>query len=130
MAWPPPLPPATRSNSTPQLNDHADDHNVTAAALADIVSEFQSALADLRVETGALTGVTLDTSGDFAVTFPEPFGSVPVVMVSVAQGAPRFIQPVTLDAAGFTARAFYVTTGDVATGSLSFVTYLAVGPRA
>lgn len=40
MAWPPPLPPATRSNSTPQLDAHPDDHNLIADALAELVAAF------------------------------------------------------------------------------------------
>lgn len=36
MAWPPPLPPATRANATLQLDNHPNDHNLLAAAIAQV----------------------------------------------------------------------------------------------
>lgn len=38
MPWPPTLPPATRTNATPQQNTHPADHNMIANALADLVA--------------------------------------------------------------------------------------------
>lgn len=37
MAWPPTIPPATRSNLTPQDTDHPGDHNAISEALTDLV---------------------------------------------------------------------------------------------
>lgn len=40
MAWPPPIPPNNRANTTPQLDAHADDHNLIADALAELVNKW------------------------------------------------------------------------------------------
>jgi microcystin-dependent protein len=42
MAYPPTIPPATRTNNTPQVDDHPDDHNAIANALTDIVNALGS----------------------------------------------------------------------------------------
>lgn len=39
MAWPPPLPPTTRTNATPELDAHALDHNQLANALTVLVAK-------------------------------------------------------------------------------------------
>jgi hypothetical protein len=40
MAFPPTVPPATRTDSTPQFTNHPGDHNQISAALSDIVNEM------------------------------------------------------------------------------------------
>ena len=42
MAYPPPLPPAGRVNSTPQADNHPADHNTLVAAMTDILNELGS----------------------------------------------------------------------------------------
>lgn len=37
MAWPYPLPPNTRTNASPQQDNHPNDHNAIATALAEIL---------------------------------------------------------------------------------------------
>lgn len=76
MAWPPPLPPNTRTESTVQLGNHADDHVLTSEALAEIVNRVGAH----RIEFGQ-TDVTTDAGGEAIVTFasPYPAGSPPAV---------------------------------------------------
>lgn len=38
MAWPPPIPPNTRQNTTPELDNHPSDHNLISNALTEISS--------------------------------------------------------------------------------------------
>jgi microcystin-dependent protein len=52
MAYPPTIPPATRTNNTPQVDDHPDDHNAISAALTDIVNELG---ADPKGDYASLT---------------------------------------------------------------------------
>lgn len=40
MAYPPPTPPPTRANNTPQADNHPSDHNTIALALEDIITEL------------------------------------------------------------------------------------------
>jgi hypothetical protein len=40
MPFPPVIPPATRSNTTPQLDSHPSDHNAISNAFADIVKQL------------------------------------------------------------------------------------------
>src|SRR5215203_5099250 len=42
MAWPPVIPPATRANSTAQLDAHPSDHNAISTALTDIVARINA----------------------------------------------------------------------------------------
>ncbi|MET0578005.1 MAG: hypothetical protein ABW122_05060 [Ilumatobacteraceae bacterium] len=40
MAYPPTIPPATRVNATPQVDNHPSDHNTISTALTDIINEL------------------------------------------------------------------------------------------
>ena len=40
MAYPPTVPPATRTDSTPQFTNHPNDHNAISTALTDLVNEL------------------------------------------------------------------------------------------
>ena len=40
MAWPPVIPPVTRTNATPSLDTHPADHTEIAQALTDLVSKL------------------------------------------------------------------------------------------
>lgn len=44
MAWPPTVPPATRANATPQLDNHAADHNAVSLALTAMLPTAWTAL--------------------------------------------------------------------------------------
>lgn len=64
MAWPPTLPPTGRANSTPQVDAHPSDHNLIAAALAEIVARLgPGANTQLGYveQTAAQTGITTTT---------------------------------------------------------------------
>lgn len=40
MAYPPPVPPATRTNATPMVDNHPEDHNVISAALTEVLNHI------------------------------------------------------------------------------------------
>lgn len=42
MAWPPTIPPNTRQNTTPELDNHPSDHNTIADALTAIVTQVNA----------------------------------------------------------------------------------------
>jgi len=79
MAWPPVVPPTTRTNQTPQLDTHVNDHNQLAAAVAQLVALVPAAgaLPWGRVAYGTSTASTAGISADtdvISVTFPAVAG--------------------------------------------------------
>lgn len=76
MAWPPPIPPQTRSDSTAQLSNHPDDHNQIAGALNELVARSHN------IQFGR-TQVAVDSGGTGTITFPTPFPSIPVMVGTV-----------------------------------------------
>jgi hypothetical protein len=53
MPYPPVIPPATRTNATPQLDTHPSDHNAISQALTDIVAQLDvTAWAALTLGSG------------------------------------------------------------------------------
>ena len=79
MAWPPTIPPATRSNTTPELDNHALDHNQASEALTAIVDHV-NAVSPVEVQWG-YTAVSTDSDGLADVTYPTPFTSTPVMVI-------------------------------------------------
>lgn len=72
MAFPPTIPPATRTNATSQLDNHPSDHNAISAALTELTKH---AVLDSGSWMGALVNVT---SG------PIDAGTVTIAPVTVA----------------------------------------------
>lgn len=85
MAWPPLLPPQGRSNTTPQLTNHPDDHNRTAVALAELVAAVGAGPQVQRV--GRLAGPFAVPAGNNALfvgsTLEVSFGNVAVGMAGL-----------------------------------------------
>lgn len=52
MAWPPPIPPDTRNNQTPQLDDHVADHAQLAVAVGQLVA---AAIPRVKVSRSGLS---------------------------------------------------------------------------
>lgn len=61
MAFPPVLPPATRTDSTIAAGNHAGDHNLLAAGLADTVAEVQNKLDTDSLGAALAADRTLET---------------------------------------------------------------------
>lgn len=84
MAWPPTLPPATRTNDSGLHDDHPDDHNKLASGMADVVTKVNGIASDLdalelAVAGGAVQVLSLqvdkyETAGTF--TWTKPAGAV------------------------------------------------------
>ncbi len=117
MAWPPLVPPATRANNTPQLDNHPGDHNGLANAITDVVARL--AAAAVSQVAGAVAGATV-ASGQTATvcTFTIPAGPV-VRMVAFSWSAQNTASPdpvavIALNGPGgviYTQRAYPVTNG-------------------
>lgn len=100
MAWPPPVPPSTRNDATPQATDHADDHNQLATAV--------QALVD--------TGDWYVWGAELALTFNS--GGV----AQVPHG--RGVAPVAFGAfVTVTSRAIVLTNGVYSATNLNFVAW-------
>lgn len=56
MPFPPVVPPATRTNTTPQLDSHPSDHNAIATALATLVAMLTNAPRGYAGHTIAFAG--------------------------------------------------------------------------
>ena len=73
LAWPPTIPPATRSNSTSQLDNHPNDHNALSTALSAIVERLGGASSELGyaeqvAAQSAIATTTVDLTG-LSITF-------------------------------------------------------------
>lgn len=79
MAWPPPVPPATRANNSPQLDSHPSDHNLISAALTALFANVPQIRA-------AVANVTF-SAGSAPVTFATPFTTACDGMVAIAAAA-------------------------------------------
>jgi len=87
MAWPPFIPPNTRSDSTPQAGNHPGDHNDTSNALTEIVAQVQTLLNIMRRVTAGTATVTIPATqgvGTLAVTFPAGLFTAPPRLVAGA----------------------------------------------
>lgn len=82
MAWPPIIPPATRSDTTPQLHNHPQDHNQISEALAAIV-----AAVGVEIQAGTETNAHTDDHGNAHFDFPTAFSHAPSVVVSPMAGS-------------------------------------------
>lgn len=85
MPWPPTLPAGARSNTTPQLGTHPDDHTKTNQSLADLVARADTWLTRLLVWSGIDNPASGITTAHTAVTVAAtiPAGN----MVVEARGA-------------------------------------------
>ena len=72
MTYPPQIPPDNRLNTTPQVDNHPDDHNVISDALTDILNELgnnpKGTFADVEARLDAVlpAGVIMDFGGTVA----------------------------------------------------------------
>lgn len=73
MAWPPTIPPATRTDATSQTTNHPQDHNQTSQALTDIVTRVDqnSLLAWSGIDNPASTIITAHNAISLAFTLPS-----------------------------------------------------------
>lgn len=55
MPYPPPVPPATRTNATPMVNNHAGDHDMISSALTEILNH----IATLETVLGPIGHMTM-----------------------------------------------------------------------
>jgi hypothetical protein len=97
MAWPPTIPPANRTNATPQETNHPNDHNAISTALTDTVTKINGMLiggasvvpygsavpagAQTYIRAGAWTG-TSDAGGQITVNYPGGSFSGGVIAVT------------------------------------------------
>jgi hypothetical protein len=67
MPWPPTIPPNTRANSTPELDNHPSDHNVMADALTALVDRVRAnqelAYVEATVAQSNIQTATIDLTG-------------------------------------------------------------------
>ena len=56
MAYPPPVPPATRTDATVMATNHPSDHNLISAALSEMLNKIASMEAGLY-PIGTIVGV-------------------------------------------------------------------------
>lgn len=99
MAYPPQLPPTTRTDATISAGNHATDHNKIAAALEDLLEELGAGPSGnyanlterlLDVAAGvALTGAGIDTTG----ATPSTAAIQAKLTAAAAFGAPVYGQP-------------------------------------
>jgi hypothetical protein len=94
VTWPPVIPPADRTDTTPQAGNHPGDHNQISQAFTDVVTKVDDIDARLptRVQSG-LTGVPYSsgTSAAATITFPITFTASPHVVVTVSGGGNVFL---------------------------------------
>lgn len=122
MAWPPTIPPATRTNATPQLANHISDHNLTSLALTELTDRLK------RFVWGSQS-LTTDAAGDMALVFPAPFTAAPIVfgMLSTTNG--NYLVVSNRTTTGCTFR-LYGNTGVAGPGLSRTVMWLAIGTPA
>jgi hypothetical protein len=103
MAYPPTVPSTTRTNATPQVDNHPGDHNALATALSDIVNELgpnpsgPAATIDARLLplAGAINSGAASIDN---VTPPTPFTGIMVSAgstVGIINGAFAFDIPLS-----------------------------------
>ena len=74
MPWPPIIPPNTRQNVTPELDNHPSDHNLISNALTDIAARLgaggnsELAYAEVTTTQTGITTVAADLTG-LTITF-------------------------------------------------------------
>lgn len=128
MAFPPTIPPSTRTNATPQVDNHPGDHNMISSALSDLVNHasgadtqmtqicrfhgVQLSAADNKVLIQAdQSVVTTSALGASAISFPEAYSLNPMVVACNGENglshvmttfslAPSSFQVLTRDPAG------------------------------
>lgn len=67
LAWPPPIPPATRADATDQLANHPGDHNAISTALTAIVAQFAALPAPGPAATYGTVANAFTVTGGFAI---------------------------------------------------------------
>lgn len=79
MAYPPPVPPTNRSDTTVAAANHASDHNAVAVALNAILAELgtdpSGTFTDVTARLAALTGAGLLTVNDGDARYETPAGA-------------------------------------------------------
>lgn len=78
MAYPPTVPPATRTDTTPDATNHPTDHNLVSAALTDILNELGAGPKGAEATvTNRLAGSGWQTPvySNGWVDYPDPGGS-------------------------------------------------------
>lgn len=80
MAWPPPIPPNTRQNVTPELDNHPSDHNLISNALTELVAR------SIIQSGGAATPAAVPVAASWTTlgTFTIPPVTVPSRLFMVA----------------------------------------------
>jgi hypothetical protein len=71
MAYPPSVPPATRTDTTPQFTNHPGDHNQISAALTEILNHL-AAVEAAEAERNRRVGVGIFTGSQFVGTQTNP----------------------------------------------------------
>lgn len=88
MAYPPDLPPATRTDSTLSAVNHARDHNLAAAALRDLVDELGANPAGLYASvTERLLGISAAQDAEAIRTFLDAMASVSAAATAAGASA-------------------------------------------
>src|SRR4030095_16705759 len=137
MAYPPVVPPSTRTNATPSVDNHPGDHNQISAALTEILNHIATLEQGLPLVQGALTGYTTNFAGAVGVTFPIPFraGTVPQIVICGAyEGFPEMLfslqsSPTPPSATGFAFQVFNTNTHAVQPFTIVTASWIALGVR-
>jgi hypothetical protein len=92
-AYPPPVPPDTRTNATPQTDNHPSDHNVLTDGMSSIINElgtgpkgtYASLTARLAAGIGGLVSTNVISSGDVNWAGPGVIDVTHVTIGTVSQ---------------------------------------------
>lgn len=159
MAYPPAALPVNLTDATEQAVIHADLHNDTGLAVADIVSELGPnpsgihATVDTRIQyqgnrstigvtdhftdfagfiiQATSTVIALDGNGNAVITFPHPFHDTPIVLVSQGDynGRILFLASSSPSLTQFTVTATVVNTGAPAANATIRANWVALSVR-
>jgi hypothetical protein len=83
MAFPPTVPPATRTDSTPQLTNHPGAHNQISSALTDIINQVTALTNRPQSWTKALSINPGSSPGPGTIDFPLNFGPSPITGIGL-----------------------------------------------
>ncbi len=83
MVWPPVPPPNTRSDTTARPTNLANDINLTSEAITEITDRLNDLPVFAQWGEIEVFGSGLATYNTATLTFPEPFGAKPIVLLTI-----------------------------------------------